>query len=137
MRISRVAVRPRISFAFAVSWTPGSCTTTRSPPCCWMIGSATPSSFTRLRSVVMFCWSAKSAVRRCASGLSEPTMRDSPESSKGFSSRCGVAETHHEVLAVAADPGVLDALLAQPAADVVGEGVDAFLNGAFHVDLQQ
>ena len=56
MRISSVAVRPRMSFARAVSCTPGSCTTTRSAPCCWMIGSATPSSLTRLRRIVMFCW---------------------------------------------------------------------------------
>ena len=35
-------MRPRMSFALAVSCTPGSCTTMRSAPCCWMIGSATP-----------------------------------------------------------------------------------------------
>ena len=33
-RISSVAVRPRMSLALAVSCTPGSCTTTRSAPCC-------------------------------------------------------------------------------------------------------
>ena len=55
MRISSVAVRPMMSFAFAVSCTPGSWTTTRSAPCCWITGSATPSSLTRLCSVVMFC----------------------------------------------------------------------------------
>ena len=34
MRISSVAVRPKISLAFAVSCTPGNCTTIRSVPCC-------------------------------------------------------------------------------------------------------
>ena len=34
MRISSVAVRPKMSFALAVSCTPGSCTTMRSVPCC-------------------------------------------------------------------------------------------------------
>ena len=34
MRISRVAVRPKMSLALAVSCTPGSCTTMRSKPCC-------------------------------------------------------------------------------------------------------
>jgi hypothetical protein len=58
MRISSDAVRPRMSFARAVSCTPGSCTTTRSAPCCWMIGSATPSSLTRLRRIWMFCATA-------------------------------------------------------------------------------
>ena len=58
MRTSSVAVRPMMSFALAVSCTPGSWTTTRSAPCCWITGSATPSSFTRLCSVVMFCFSA-------------------------------------------------------------------------------
>ena len=58
MRTSSVAVRPRISLALAVSCTPGSCTTTRSRPCCWITGSATPSSLMRLCSVRMFCLSA-------------------------------------------------------------------------------
>ena len=57
----------------AVSCTPGSCTTTRSAPCCWITGSATPSSLTRLRRVVMFCWTRRSWMRFCASGLSAPT----------------------------------------------------------------
>ena len=78
MRISSVAVRPRMSFARAVSCTPGSCTTTRSAPCCWTIGSATPSSLTRLRRIVMFCWTAPSWMRFCASGLSPATSRSSP-----------------------------------------------------------
>ena len=74
-RISRVAVRPRISLALAVSCTPGSCTTMRSMPCCWITGSATPSSLIRLCSVVMFCLSAASCRRRAASGLMVATRR--------------------------------------------------------------
>ncbi len=58
MRISRVAVRPRMSLALATSCTPGSCTTMRSRPCCWITGSATPSSLIRLCRVPMFCLSA-------------------------------------------------------------------------------
>ena len=71
-RNSRLAVRPMMSLALAVSCTPGNCTTTRSAPCCWITGSATPSSLTRLCSVVMFCCSACSWTRRAASGLSVP-----------------------------------------------------------------
>ena len=78
MRISSEAVRPRMSFARAVSCTPGSCTTTRSAPCCWMIGSATPSSLTRLRRIWMFCATAPSWMRFCASGFSPAISRRSP-----------------------------------------------------------
>ncbi len=78
MRISSVATRPMMSFARAVSCTPGSCTTTRSAPCCWMIGSATPSSFTRLRRIWMFCWTAPSCMRFCASGFRPAISRSSP-----------------------------------------------------------
>ena len=69
MRTSSVAVRPRMSLALAVSCTPGSCTTMRSRPCCWITGSATPSSLIRLCRVTMFCLSACSCTRRAASGL--------------------------------------------------------------------
>src|SRR3546814_7753391 len=41
--------------ACAVSCTPGSSTTTRFVPWRWMIGSATPISLIRLRSVPTFC----------------------------------------------------------------------------------
>ena len=41
----------------------------RSKPCCWMTGSATPSSLIRLCSVVMFCLRAWSCTRRAASGF--------------------------------------------------------------------
>ena len=58
-----------MSLALAVSCTPGSCTTMRSMPCCWITGSATPSSLIRLCSVTMFCLSAWSWMRRAASGL--------------------------------------------------------------------
>ncbi len=75
MRISRVAVRPRTTLAWAGSCTPGSCTTMRSMPCCWITGSATPSSLIRLCSVVMFCLSAASCRRRAASGLMVATRR--------------------------------------------------------------
>ena len=50
--------RPRMSFTSAEFCTPGSCTLMRSTPWRCTIGSDTPSSFTRLRSVVMFCWMA-------------------------------------------------------------------------------
>ena len=58
-----------MSLALAVSCTPGNCTTTRSAPCCWITGSATPSSLTRLCSVVMFCCSACSCTRARGLGL--------------------------------------------------------------------
>ena len=74
IRISSVAVRPRICLARATSCTPGSWTTMRSAPCCWITGSATPSSFTRLCSVVMFCLSALSWMSFCAAGDSVATM---------------------------------------------------------------
>ena len=77
-RISSVAVRPRMSLALAVSCTPGSCTTTRSAPCCWITGSATPSSFTRLCSVVMFCLTASFCTACSACGLKVATRRGSP-----------------------------------------------------------
>ncbi len=46
----------------------------RSAPCCWMIGSATPSSFTRLRRVWMFCCRASSCSFFTTSGLMEATI---------------------------------------------------------------
>ena len=79
-RASSVAVRPRMSLAFAVSWTPGSCTTMRSAPCCWITGSATPSSLTRLCSVVMFCFSAVSRTSFSVCGRKLTTSRRSPSS---------------------------------------------------------
>ncbi len=54
-----MAVAPIMRLASAVSCTPGSCTTTRSSPWRWITGSATPTSSTRLRRVVMF-WSIAS-----------------------------------------------------------------------------
>ena len=53
--------------ACAVSCTPGSCTTTRSLPWRWMIGSATPSSLMRLRSVPTFCSIASLGHACCSS----------------------------------------------------------------------
>ncbi len=72
-RASSVAVRPMMSLALAVSCTPGSCTTMRSAPCCWITGSATPSSLTRLCSVVMFCFTAASCTARRATSVKVPT----------------------------------------------------------------
>ncbi|KGD32249.1 hypothetical protein DM47_4985 [Burkholderia mallei] len=72
-RASSVAVRPMMSFAFAVSCTPGSSTTIRSLPCCWRIGSDTPSSLTRLCSVVRFCLSAASSTAFWTAGVNVPT----------------------------------------------------------------
>ena len=69
IRISSVAVRPKMSLALAVSCTPGSCTTMRFVPCCAITGSATPSSLIRLCNVKIFCLSAWSCMRRAASGL--------------------------------------------------------------------
>jgi len=51
---SSVATAPNTRLASAVSCTPGSSTTMRDSPCCWINGSDTPSSLTRLRSVVTF-----------------------------------------------------------------------------------
>ena len=55
MRNSRFAVLPMIFFAAVVSWTPGNWTTILSLPCLCTIGSDTPSSLTRFRSVIKFC----------------------------------------------------------------------------------
>ena len=54
-RNSRLAVLPRIRLASAVSCTPGSSTTMRLAPWRCTSGSDTPSSLTRLRTVVRFC----------------------------------------------------------------------------------
>ena len=86
-RTSSVAVRPRMSLALAVSCTPGSCTTIRSSPCCWMTGSDTPSSLIRLCSVVMFCLRAWSCTLRAASGLIVAVRRTSAPSGDSFTTR--------------------------------------------------
>ncbi len=70
MRISRVAVRPSSSLALATSCTPGSCTTMRSLPCCWMTGSATPSSLMRLCRVLMF-WVERAVLHARDGGRAE------------------------------------------------------------------
>ena len=93
MRTSKVAVRPRMSLARAVSCTPGSCTTTRSLPCCWTIGSATPSSLTRLRRMVMFCCTAPSWMRFCASGFKPAKSLKSVPVFTSLSCRSGNAFT--------------------------------------------
>ncbi len=89
IRSSSVAVRPMMSFAFAVSCTPGNWTTTRSWPCCWITGSATPSSLTRLCKVVMFCVIAVVWTRRAASGFRLPTSRKSLPSALSCHCRSG------------------------------------------------
>ena len=63
-RYSSVAVAPRMRLACAVSCTPGSCTTMRSLPWRWMIGSATPSCVDAVAQRAR-C-SARSPRRRCA-----------------------------------------------------------------------
>ena len=73
MRTSSVAVRPIRFLALAVSCTPGSCTTMRSAPCCWMMGSATPSSLMRLFRVLMFCLMESPCSLSWASGVSVAT----------------------------------------------------------------
>ena len=62
-----------MSFALAVSCTPGSSTTMRSSPCCWITGSDTPSWLTRLCSVLMFCFSALSCTALIACGRNVAT----------------------------------------------------------------
>ena len=154
MRISSDAVRPRMSLARAVSCTPGSCTTTRSAPCCWMIGSATPSSLTRLRRIWMFCCDRAVLDALLRLGLQ---ARDEPQVAAG--SGVGVAqrevgivlldggarldalrlvlEAHHDVAAVARDAAVLDLLAAQQRADVGRVAVAGLVERGLHVDLQQ
>ncbi|MOA01428.1 hypothetical protein D3C78_1208370 [compost metagenome] len=77
MRTCSVAVRARMSLALAVSCTPGSCTTMRLGPACWITGSATPSSLTRLCRVVMFCDTASLWMRVISSGFSARLRRNS------------------------------------------------------------
>ena len=153
MRISSVAVRPRMSLARAVSCTPGSCTTTRSAPCCWTIGSATPSSLTRLRRIVMFCWTAPSWMRFCASGFSAAMRRSSPPrllrahgevGERSSRSRCAPSSRSASSRKRSttfwpsrADAAVLDALLAHQRADVGRVAVGGLVERGLHVDLQQ
>ena len=141
-----------MSFARAVSCTPGSCTITRSEPCCWTIGSATPSSLTRLRRIVMFCSTAPSWMRFCASGLSPATRRRSPPDAGVLHGEIAerlldlgarlcalglVPEAHHDVRAFAPDAAVLDLLFAQQRADVGRVTVGRLVERRLHVDLQQ
>jgi len=49
----------------------------------------------------------------------------------------GLTELHDHALAVTADPGVADILVAQQAAEVAGGGVEALGDGALHVHLEQ
>ena len=90
MRNSSVAVAPRISFARAVSCTPGNCTTIRFSPCFWMTGSATPSSLTRLRSVVTFCWTAKRSTSLFAVSPSWISSTGSPTFSVDSTTSSGI-----------------------------------------------
>ncbi|MNR34803.1 hypothetical protein D3C85_1526050 [compost metagenome] len=84
-----MAVRPSSSLALATSCTPGNCTTMRSAPCCWMTGSATPSSLMRLCRVLMFCFSAESCTRVTAAGFRAPSSNCLPFSSRSVNSRSG------------------------------------------------
>ena len=152
MRISSVAVRPMMSFALAVSCTPGSWTTTRSAPCCWITGSATPSSLTRLCSVVMFCVIAADWTRLAASGFrlpasfqSTPSWLSTQSKSVSWSTRMRarrrqrrlVAEADDDAVAVARDAGVADVLVAQQRAHVAGGRVGLLGQRRLHVDLHQ
>src|SRR5260363_199360 len=82
-RASSVEVRPILSFALAVSCTLGNSTMMRSAPCCCTSGSATPSSFTRLDKVRMFCCSAFFCIAARASGASAP-VSEMPLSASAF-----------------------------------------------------
>ena len=152
MRISRVAVRPRMSLALAVSWTPGSWTTMRSEPCCWITGSATPSSLIRLCSVVMFCLSANSPIFFWASGFSVATsLRSLPSPCSARAqiglavgdgvaclvARLGIAELDDQAVALAVHAGVTQVLVAHDGAQVGRHRVEALGQRALHVDLEQ
>jgi len=63
----------------------------RSAPCCWITGSATPSSLTRLCSVVMFCLSAVSSTSRSVCGSSAITSFSSVPSAASVATRLGMA----------------------------------------------
>ena len=88
-RDSNVAVRPIMSLARAVSWTPGNCTTMRSAPCCWITGSFTASSLTRLFRVMMFCFTALSWISFKAVGLNSPCSLYEPPAGVIVQINCG------------------------------------------------
>ena len=152
IRISSVAVRPRICLARATSCTPGSWTTMRSAPCCWITGSATPSSLTRLCSVVMFCFSALSWMSFCAAGDERGDDRQvvaraffpqrqlahlAADLVLGLGAGLGVAEPDLDRGRRLVDAGVADVLLAQQRADVGSQRVEPLVDGGPHVDLHQ
>ena len=61
----------------------------RRSPWRWITGSATPSSLTRLRSVVTFCWRANSRVAWAASSSSARRSRKSSPRSSSVTTRSG------------------------------------------------
>ena len=126
----------------------------RSTPWRATIGSVTPSSFTRLRSVVMFCWIAKSCrclicvgrqrdrdraalaerVRVDATG-SGPACAAAPRRARASSplrSAIRDARRRHRCHA-----GERDALVAQQRAVVALHAREQLLHGALHVDFVQ
>src|SRR4029450_9125136 len=149
-----------MSFALAVSCTPGNCTTTRSAPCCWITGSATPSSLTRLCSVVMFCVIAADWTRLAAPGVGvrggvvlevagklpvyaflalDPVevgqLVDQDRSRRR--QRRLVAKADDDAVAGARDAGVANVLVAQQRPHVARGRVGLLGQRRLHVDLHQ
>ncbi len=100
----------------------------------------------------MFCWTAPSWMRFCASGLSPPdesqlaarvdvAQQQIRERLLDLGARLGplglVAEAHDDVGPFARDAGVLHLLFAQQRADVGGVAVARLVERGLHVDLQQ
>jgi hypothetical protein len=117
-----------------------------------MTGSATPSSLTRLCSVVMFCLIAVSWTRLPASGFITPgelevaaVLRRRPlqvgqlvgQQALGRRQRLAVAEAHLDVGAVAGDAGMAQVPVAQQRADVARQRLGLLREGRLHVDLHQ
>ena len=102
----------------------------------------------------MFCWTAPSWMRFCASGLRPAMSAESPAAGFAVAQRevrerrsrsrvarlvalGGVAEANDDVLAFARDAGVLHLLLAQQRADVGQIAIGGLVERRLHVDLQQ
>ena len=124
----------------------------RLAPCCWITGSATPSSLTRLCSVVMFCRIAADCTRLAASGFQrtgeaevagvgvfEPLQVGQLVFEQVLRGRAGggIAEADGDAVAVADDAGVADVLVAQQRADVAGQRVGLLGQRRLHVDFHQ
>src|SRR5471030_1954790 len=136
MRNSSVAVRPMTALARATSCTPGSWTTMRSAPCCWMTGSDTPSSLTRLDSVAMFCLTAWSMISLVDVGEQEVADRNG-HLVLGLLARGVVAELDLQRVADAVDTGMADVFVAQQAAGRGLRALYALGQRGLGVDLHQ